>query len=282
MTRRTSAAGRLAGHRPGGGARAGAAGPAAVVTPLDGIRARAARAGASVTAAQGSVGDAPLPALVPSSVLSPASGTGPGLFGEYWSNGDFDGAPVLTRVDPTVDVTGQPAGVGPLWSARWTGTLTPTESGVYRFSLLQAGIARLSVDGKLIASGYREGLQFLVGPTYTTQGIATLTAGKPVSVRVEYTSKSQLFGAHVHFQWQPPSASQIAGAVDAARKADAAVVMVNTAQGEGMDRSTLALAGDQDALVEAVAAVNKRTIVVVNAGGPVLMPWLDRVGAVLA
>ena len=67
----------------------------------------------------------------------------------------------------------------------------------------------------------------------------------------------------------------------AARNADAAVVMVDNAQGEGMDRSTLALAGDQDALVEAVAAANPRTIVVVNTGGPVLMPWLDRVGAVL-
>src|SRR3954447_2101412 len=130
MTRRTSAAGRLAGHRPGGGARAGAAGPAAVVTPLDGIRTRAARAGASVTAAQGSLGDAPLPALVPSSVLSPASGTGPGLLGEDFSNGDLARTPALTRVDPTVDLNGAPAGVGPLWSARWTGTLTPAESGL--------------------------------------------------------------------------------------------------------------------------------------------------------
>src|SRR3954451_3579258 len=264
-----------------GVAPAGAAGPAAVVTPLDGIRTRAARAGASVTAAQGSLGDAPLPALVPSSVLSPASGTGPGLLGEYWSNGEFDGAPALTRVDPTVDLSAQPAGVGPLWSARWTGTLTPTESGLYRFSLLQAGIARLFVDGKLVANGYREGIQFLVGPTYTTQGVADLTAGKPVSIRIEYTSKAQLFGAQIHFQWQPPSASQIGAAVEAARNADAAVVLVNNAQGEGMDRSTPGLAGDQDALVSAVAAVNRRTVVVVNTGGPVLMPWLDRVGAVL-
>jgi beta-glucosidase len=255
--------------------------PADAVTPLAGIRARAARAGVSVTAAQGSVGDAPLPVLVPSSVLSPASGTGPGLLGEYWSNGDLDGAPALTRVDPTIDLSAQPAGVGPLWSARWTGTLTPGESGLYRFSLLQAGIARLFVDGKLVANGYREGIQFLVGPTYTTQGTVELTAGTPVSIRIEYTSKAQLFGAQIHFQWQPPSASQIGPAVEAAKGADAAVVLVDNAQGEGMDRSSLALPGDQDALVSAVAAVNKRTVVVVNTGGPVLMPWLDDVGAVL-
>jgi beta-glucosidase len=256
--------------------------PGATVTPLAGIRARAAGAGVRVDAAQGSLGDAPLPALVPSDVLSPASGTaGPGLTGEYWSNGDFDGAPALTRVDPTIDLNAEPAGVGPLWSARWTGTLTPSESGLYRFSLLQAGITRLFVDGKLIASGYREGIQFLAGPTYTTQGIAELTAGTPVSIRIEYTSNSQLFGAQIHFQWQPPSASQIGPAVEAAKGADAAIVFVDDARGEGMDRATLGLTGDQDALVEAVAAVNKRTIVVVNTGGPVLMPWLDRVGAVL-
>jgi beta-glucosidase len=76
-------------------------------------------------------------------------------------------------------------------------------------------------------------------------------------------------------------ASDIAAAVDAARHADAAIVLANNAQGEGMDRTSLGLAGDQDALIDAVAAVNHRTIVVLNTGGPVLMPWLHRVDAVL-
>src|SRR5205085_9122952 len=141
---------------------------------------------------------------------------------------------------------GAPAGVGPLWSARWTGTLTPSESGLYRLTLLQAGIARLFVDGRLVASGFREGVQFLVGPNYPTSGIVALKPGTPVSIRIEYTSKAQLFGAQIHFQWQPPSASQIPAAVEAARRADAAVVVVGNAQGEGMDRGeTLALPGDQ-------------------------------------
>jgi beta-glucosidase len=255
-------------------------GPGQAITPLAGIQARAG-AGVRIAVAQGSLGDAPLPAIVPSGVLAPSAGDAPGLLGTYWSNGDLDGAPALTRVDPTVDLGAAPAGVGPLWSARWTGTLTPTESGLYRFSLLQAGIAKLFVDDKLVASGYREGVQFLVGPTYTTQGIAQLTAGRTVPIRIEYTSKAQLFGAQIHLQWQPPSGSGIPAAVEAARGADAAIVVVNNAQGEGMDRSALALPGDQDALVSAVAAVNRRTVVVVNTGGPVLMPWLDRVGAVL-
>jgi beta-glucosidase len=50
---------------------------------------------------------------------------------------------------------------------------------------------------------------------------------------------------------------------------------------EGEDRTGLALPGEQDALVAAVAAANERTIVVLNTGSPVTMPWLDDVAAVL-
>jgi beta-glucosidase len=254
--------------------------PDRMVTPLAGIAARAG-SGVKINTAQGSLGDAPLPAIVPSSALTPSSGTGPGLLGTYWTNGDLTGAPALTRVDPTLDLSAPPVGFGALWSARWTGTLTPTESGLHRFSLLQAGIARLYVDGRLVAGGYREGTSFLAGPAYPLQATVRLRAGVPVSIRIDYTSSAQLFGAQVHLAWQPPSASKVAAAVDAARRSDVAIVLANDAQGEGMDRSTLALPGDQDQLIDAVAAVNRRTIVVLDGGGPVLMPWRDRVAAVL-
>ena len=191
------------------------------------------------------------------------------------------GPPALTRTDPTVDLAAAPAGVGPLWSARWTGTVTPSESGLYRFSLLQAGLATLWVDGQRVGPAYREGVQFLAGPRYPMQAAVRLTAGKPASIRIDYSSSAQLFGAQVHLAWQPPSASGIPAAVEAARHADAAIVLANNGQGEGMDRTTLALPGDQDQLIDAVAAVNRRTIVVLNTGGPVLMPWLHHVEAVL-
>lgn len=263
-----------------GGSASVSVDPSVSITPLAGITARAGP-DVKINVAQGSLGDAPLPTIVPSDVLTPSAGNGPGLLGTYWNNGDMQGTSALTRVDPTVDLSSTPAGVGPLWSARWTGTLTPPESGLYRFSLMQAGIARLFVDGELIASGYREATQFVAGPPYPVQGAVSLRAGKPVSIRIEYTSKAQLFGAQIHLAWQPPSASSIAAAVDAARKSDVAIVFANNVQGEGMDRSTLALPGDQDQLITAVSRANHRTIVVLNTGGPVLMPWLPRVEAVL-
>ena len=58
-------------------------------------------------------------------------------------------------------------------------------------------------------------------------------------------------------------------------------MFANDAQGEGMDRNSLELPGDQDQLIEAVAHANRHTIVVLNTGGPVLMPWLHDVAGVL-
>jgi beta-glucosidase len=73
-------------------------------------------------------------------------------------------------------------------------------------------------------------------------------------------------------------------AVSVAAAADVAVVVVGTTEeveSEGVDRASLALPGRQDELVARVAAANPRTVVVVNAGAPVLMPWREQVAAVL-
>jgi beta-glucosidase len=69
-----------------------------------------------------------------------------------------------------------------------------------------------------------------------------------------------------------------------ARDADVAVVLVGTTEeveSEGFDRDSLALPGRQDELVRRVAAANPRTVVVVNAGAPVFLPWAEEVPAVL-
>jgi beta-glucosidase len=82
----------------------------------------------------------------------------------------------------------------------------------------------------------------------------------------------------------PAAATAIATATRAVADVDVAVVVVGLTQEqetEGADKPALGLPGEQDALVAAVAAAAKRTVVVVNAATPVLMPWLDQVDAVL-
>jgi beta-glucosidase len=72
-----------------------------------------------------------------------------------------------------------------------------------------------------------------------------------------------------------------AAAAAAAKKADVAIVFATQWQTEAQDTETLALPDGQDALIEAVATANPRTAVVLETGGPVLMPWLGRVPAVI-
>jgi beta-glucosidase len=75
--------------------------------------------------------------------------------------------------------------------------------------------------------------------------------------------------------------SNLAAATATARAAAAAVVVVGDQEQEGADRVSLSLPNDQDRLVAAVAAANPKTVVVLQTGGPVMMPWLSRVPAVL-
>ena len=76
----------------------------------------------------------------------------------------------------------------------------------------------------------------------------------------------------------PPS---LIKAVEAARSSDVAIVFAGTWAHEGFDASTLALLLSQNQLIEAVAAANPRTIVVLQSGTPILMPWLSKVASVL-
>ena len=255
------------------------------VTPLAGIAARAGD-GVEVGFAQGSYGDAALP-VVPTEVLTPADRSGTGLSGEYWNGPAPVGEPVLTVVDPTVDISRAPEGVaGALWSARWTGTITPQVDGRHRFTVLPSGIVRLRIGGELVAAGEREFGQEFGGPALPVSGSVDLRAGQPVGIQLDYSSATAWvveeleLGGGVRLGWQPPD-GRITDAARLAADSDVAIVFVSQAQGEGMDRGSFSLPGDQDALISAVAAANPRTVVVLNTGGPVLMPWLNEVGAIV-
>src|SRR5664279_4765003 len=67
-----------------------------------------------------------------------------------------------------------------------------------------------------------------------------------------------------------------------ARQCDVAIVLPIRPESEGFDAPDLSLPWGQDALIEAVAAANSNTVVVLETGNPVAMPWLPRVNAILA
>ncbi|WP_306749555.1 glycoside hydrolase family 3 N-terminal domain-containing protein [Saccharothrix yanglingensis] len=202
--------------------------PGTWTTPLQAIRARAGNT-VTVTTSPGTLGDVPLPVV-------PATALPVGLTGTFHAGPTPTGAPVATQTTPTLDfdqapVTGLPA----VWSARWTGTLNPTTTGLHRFSLLASGTAKLVIDGKTIISGTRHTRRFFLGPfDYPLQGTAQLTAGRRVSITIEYTNATAEYGqSALTFGWQPNSL--IPAAATAARDANAAVVVVNRVAGEDMD-----------------------------------------------
>jgi beta-glucosidase len=162
----------------------------------------------------------------------------------------------------------------------------PVEVGV-----LGAAAWRLNVDAterahELTTSGHGIGEELLTPPAavhrYETareiEATATLrlAAGSPLA-------GAGLFGLVARPARRDPETA-LAAADAAAPAADVAVVVIGLTaeqETEAVDKTTLALPGAQDALVSAVAAAAARTVVVVNAATPVLMPWLAEVDAVL-
>ena len=248
-----------------------------VVTPYQGIKARAG-AGAAVTYAQGvTPAGGALPA-VPTTYLKPSQGTGTGLYGEYHNSTDLSGAVVASRVDQAIDNVwgGQSPAPGvntTNWSAKWTGTLTPPTSGSYTFSLNSDDGSRLIIGGQQVVNNWYD-----QGPT-TRTGSVTLTAGQPVSIEVDYYQAGG--GSNASLGWQVPGQNAHDQAVAAARTADTALVFVSDFQSEGSDLRTIDLSAEQNQLVADVAAVNPHTVVVVNSGSAVTMPWADAVQGIV-
>ncbi|RNG32484.1 glycoside hydrolase family 3 C-terminal domain-containing protein, partial [Streptomyces botrytidirepellens] len=177
-----------------------------------------------------------------------------------------------------------------------TGTFTPRESGAHSFGTRGLGGFRLVVGGEVLFDGHQamdetdDPFEAFFGSP-VPRGRAELTAGEPVEVSLTSTvaktaeaNWQAVCFSLVHRAPERDPEELIEEAVAAATAADAAVVVVATTESvesEGFDRTDLRLPGRQDELVRRVAATGTPTVVVVNAGSPVEMPWREDVAAVL-
>ncbi|MCE6996623.1 glycoside hydrolase family 3 C-terminal domain-containing protein [Saccharothrix sp. S26] len=163
-----------------------------------------------------------------------------------------------------------------------TGDWTISVAGFGRLTLDVAGVRLIDTDVPLDTDD--PAVIHLTPPH--RQATAHLEAGTTVDLVArrelrEHTGTATVLAA------DPPrlsDADELSRAIDLARSSDVAVVVVGTTdeiESEGFDRTSLALPGRQDDLVRAIRAVNDRTVVVVNSGGPVELPWRDEVSAVL-
>ncbi len=214
---------------------------------------------------------------------------------------NHDGQPGLVRaggdagqkIDAQIDfTTGNGHALPPNSVITWKGTLTPPHAGDYWIYLQALGTnAQLSIDGKVVErtgafqggvhgdilqanqdnvvptpdglDNVRRAIQLSEGSHAIEISTAPDSSGSPVQLRLNWYTPEQRAADHD-------------AAIDAAKNAKTAVVFVWTRL-----TPVFGLPGDQDKLVEDVAAVNPNTIVVLNTSQPVALPWVDKVKAVL-
>ncbi len=268
--------------------------PSKSVTPLAGIR-NAVSPNTKVLYSVGSTlsGEAVIP--VPASFLTlRGKGTPTGFRGEYFSNQELQGEPADVRTDQQINFDWgryKPAPhVGENnFSVRWTGKLTPAESGIYRLGATADDGVRLYLDGQLLIDAWKS------NPTKTVTKEVNLEAGRAYDVRMEYYQYNREAIAKLVWSYPHFTERQIGEAVSAVKQADVAIVVLGISaalEGEEMtvrtegfrggDRTDIALPKGQEALLRAVNATGKPVVLVLLNGSALAVNWAnDHVPAIL-
>jgi beta-glucosidase len=248
------------------------------------------------------VRERPLPALA-SAIRDPHTGE-PGLHVEHV---DAEGVVMLAEHSGDSQVTTGWDDTLPRPTDQLRLSATLVEGGPVRLGVSGTGNWRVTVDGtevgavELAAEGADPGESMLKPPVWWTdtdapagalvEAVLTVvrTEAQPgpdgkISTLSHAIASGMGIKALVAGPVPAPVEQTLDAVTEAARAAEFAVVVVGLTpeqETEGTDKTTLALPGEQDAMVRAVAAVAQRTVVVVNASTPVLMPWADDVDAIL-
>jgi beta-glucosidase len=208
--------------------------------------------------------------VIPSGTVTPLAGIQAAAPGATYT----PGLPADTAL-PSIPTTSLSPPYAPTpFGGSYTGTLTAPESGTYVLAITNPcgcyTSTYLSVDGKQVIDDPS------TPPVHTYSVAVNLVKNQAYTLSIS--------GASSQLLWATPSALApgIAAAAAAAKSARTAVVVVSDdTESEATDRLSLNLPSAQDELISAVAAANPRTVVVVNAGAPVAMPWLNQVAGVV-
>lgn len=259
------------------------------VSPLDGLR--KALGDKDKVAYERGCDNFDKPFGVPQAWMKGADGK-PGLHGTFFVSSDLSGEPLFVQEGLRSECWLHSAwsSVGAVSSARWTAQLTVPEDGQYLFDLGNSSLTRLYLDDQLIL----ESRAPETGPTELFSAVAArsvvkaLEGGRSYELRIEHvrypsneTVAYHLGLCRTYAAGQDP---RLERAVELAKRSDVALVfagMPETYEAEGSDRAHMDLVGGQNELIAAVASANPNTVVVLNTGSPVSMPWLDKVAAVV-
>ena len=202
-----------------------------------------------------------------------------GVEAEYFAGQDLKGEPILSRNEPRIDNRWGDAGPDPKvrgpFSARWKGRYTPKETGAARLVASADDGIRVYVDGKLLIDEWHD-----QGETTVTAPLS-LVAGKPVNVVVEYYQGGGAAVARVGVSGGIDDALEQALPTETVKDADVVIACVgwngkDRYEGEGSDRPW-SLPVEQVAMLERLVSLNKRVVVVLNAGaGVATKGWIEK------
>lgn len=267
--------------------------PDRIVSPLSGLR--AALGGDADVRFERGVDPEARPPVLDGRLLSPCDGGNEiGLRARYFDKPELAGKTVLEDVDWRFAKLGFGAAaqsdddLG--FSVEWTGVFTPRHSGVHEWEIMHSNpdVELVIGDEALVdgASPRETEMLFMILPLNRRRASIRLEAGKsyPITLRYSQPAEHAIRAFNIFNVCLREPAPDRAAAIHAAATSDAAIVFVGsgtTSETEGEDRASMRLSDEQNALIEAVADVNDNTIVVVNSGGPIEMPWAERVPAIV-
>ena len=208
-----------------------------------------------------------------------------GLQVTYFAGEEPTGTPVHEEVTPRStfrwSTKFEPAGAGQPWCAHLEAVFTATYTGEHTFSARAVDKMRMWVGDAFVDA-------WANNERSTIATSVDLVAGEEVSFKLDYSSTGDVgggFGSMLDLRVNEPIPDDlITPAVQAAKEADVAIVVVGMNdiwESEGHDRADIALPGEQEELIRAVAAANPKTVVVLNTGAPVSMDWRDDVAGIV-
>ncbi len=253
------------------------------VSILDGLKNLASKKNISIEYAAGSTRLNQDIQTIPSTHLSSLQNGKrvPGLKADYFNNIEVNGVPVLSRVDervefnwtlypPTTELNAD------FYSVKWSGEFTPTSTGKISIGLKGNDGYRLYINGKLLIDRWSK------ESFHTDLVDYDFEKNIPYPIQIEF--KEPRGNAHIQLIWKLPNQEEqhLREALEVGRKSDLILFTAGIEEGEFRDRSSLALPGNQEKVLQELIASGKPVVVLLVGGSAITMnSWLPEVKAVI-
>jgi len=223
--------------------------------------------------------------IIPSKYLWTTQGnqSQEGLTAQYFNGIEFGNNPTLQRIDKTINFhwtisTPDPSIKPEFFCAKWTGNIRAPKSGTFKIGLSGNDGFKLYINNQLIINNWDK------QSFHTSLVDYNFTAGNNYPIRVEF--KEPNGNSTIKLIWNLDVVNtveeKITEAVAVAQKSKVAVVVVGLEEGEFRDRASLQLPGEQEQLIQRVAATGTPTVVVIVGGSAVTMGnWIDKVNGIV-